>query len=164
MDPRFILSLVSMAVGLTLCLGSLYVLLRQKPVVDQRGRVTQIQLPIFGKLKTNYPSLVAFFIGAFLVWFPLYKWPAPPPVVRIPVSGKITLQGKMTHNEVMVGIVPGNLVPLRDDGSYDLEVLEGEHTYTGVAYYAGREATDVYLGGVAVEDGKGTFNAVLGQP
>jgi hypothetical protein len=163
MDPRFVLSLGCMAVGAVLAIGSLYLLLKQRPVVDQSGNVTEIDIPLFGKLKTNYPSLGALFIAAFLVWFPLHILPAPPAVNRIPVSGKITLQGKPPSGGVMVGIVPGNLAPLRNDGSYDIEVLDGEHTYTGVAYYNGDTSKDVYLGGVSVQNGKGTFNAVLGR-
>src|SRR5262245_61089465 len=144
MDPRFILSLASVIVGAIFGVSSLYLLFRQTPVVDAAGNVTEVELPLFGKLKTNYPSLVAFFIGAFLVWFPLNRWPSPQVVGRIPVSGKITVQGKRTGG-ILVGIVPGNLTPLRDDGSYNVEVLEGEHTYTGVAYCPG-DPKDVYLG------------------
>jgi hypothetical protein len=163
MDPRFVLSLGSMIIGLILGLGSLYILLKQKPVVDASGNVTEVDIPWFGKVKTNYPSVGALLIGAALVWFPLYKWPAPTAIGRIPVSGKVTLAGNTSYNGIMVGIVPGNLAPIRDDGSYSIEVLEGEHTYTGVAYYAGQDRKDVYLGGVLVEKGKGTFNAVLGN-
>jgi hypothetical protein len=162
MDPRFVLSLGSMIAGFIIGLGSLYLLLKQRPVVDASGNVTEIQLPIFGKLKTNYPSLVALFMGAFLVWFPLNHFPAPTAVSKIPVTGKVTVQGKVPASGVMIGIVPGNVTLLRDDGSYDLDVLEGEHTYTGFAYYLG-DPKEVYLGGVSVDQGKGTFNAVLGR-
>lgn len=160
---RLILSLTSMIIGLIIGLGSLYILLKQKPVLDEHGNVTEIDIPIFGKLKSNYPSLAALLIGAFLVFYPLYRFPAPAPatVRRIPVSGKVTLQG-IPANGVMVGIVPGNLTPLRSDGSFNVDVLEGEHTYTGVAYYTGANVTDVYLGGVAVEKGQGRFDAVIG--
>jgi hypothetical protein len=166
MDPRLILSIICMSVGAIFGIASLYLLFKQKPVLDASGNVTEVDIPLFGKLKTNYPSLAGLFIASFLVWFPLHKWPAPLEVKRIPVSGKITLKGKASYGGVIVGVVPGNVVRLRDDGSYDLDVLEGERSYTGVAYYDGqgsKESKDIYLGGVSVAMGKGTFNAVLGR-
>jgi hypothetical protein len=154
-----------MGVGAILALGSLYILLKQKSVIDQNGQVTEIEIPIFGKLKTNYPALAALFMSALLIWFPLYKFPPPPTVNRIPVSGKVTFNGRPSNSGITIGIVPGNLAALHDDGSYTLEVLDGEHTYTGVAYYKGENAREVYVGGVSVQNGKGTFNAVFGgQP
>jgi hypothetical protein len=162
MDQRLVLSLGCMGVGGILAFGSLYILLKQKPVVDQTGNVTEIEIPLFGKLKSNYPSLAALLIAAFLVWFPLHIFPT---VTRIPVSGKVTFQGKPGNGGVTIGIVPGNLAASHDDGNYEIEVLDGEHTYTGVAYYNGGSMKDIYIGGVSVQGGKGTFNPLLrGEP
>jgi hypothetical protein len=45
-----VLLIAALAVG-----GAITALLTQKVVVDQEGHVTEIELPVLGRLKTNYP-------------------------------------------------------------------------------------------------------------
>lgn len=159
MDRQLILGIGCMSVGAVLALGSLYLLLKQKPVVDQQGNVTEVDIPLFGKLRSNYPSLVAFFIAAFLVWFPVYVITKAPR--KIPVSGKITLPG---NGDASVGIVAGPVVVLGNDGKYKLDVLDGEQSYNGVAFYSiPGSPKQVYVATVEVKNGVGTFDATFGR-
>ena len=62
-------------------------LLKQKTYVDTKTKQpTEIEIPIFGKLKTNYPSLVFLFVGFLLAYFTFDK-SFPPKQVEWTIKG-----------------------------------------------------------------------------
>jgi len=55
-------------------------LLKQRLYIDERTREpTAVELPLFGKLKTNYPALVFVFIGAGLAVYAIHESPQKEP-------------------------------------------------------------------------------------
>lgn len=100
----FVIALAVLAVGLLICCGSLYVLLHQKIVVDESGNVSEIELPVIGKLKTNYPSLIGLGIGAMLSYGVLVQWSAVPDT--LPLKAGITLieEGSQAKRDVFLGV------------------------------------------------------------
>jgi hypothetical protein len=70
--PSFVLALVVLFVALTTVLGGVVALLKQKVMVDDKGQVTEIEIPLLGKFRSNYPSLAAIVIGALLAYGVLY--------------------------------------------------------------------------------------------
>ncbi len=62
---------------LSLVLGFI-ALLTQKIYIDEKTlQPTNISIPLIGKMKTNYPSLVFVFAGLLLVYFAMNKLPLP---------------------------------------------------------------------------------------
>ena len=45
----------SLLCALVLVAGGIAFLFRQKTVVDAEGNVTHVEIPIFGKIRSNYP-------------------------------------------------------------------------------------------------------------
>ena len=43
-------------------------LLKQKAYLDKSGKPTHIELPLIGKMRTNYPSLIFVFLATFLIY------------------------------------------------------------------------------------------------
>lgn len=62
-DSVYVLAMLGAVVTLV---GGMVFLFRQKTVVNENGEVTSIEIPLFGKLKSNYPSIGICFIGAAL--------------------------------------------------------------------------------------------------
>ena len=62
----FVLALVVLLVAIIATVGGVIALFTQKVVVDSAGHVTEIEIPLLGKFKSNYPSLAAVVIGALL--------------------------------------------------------------------------------------------------
>jgi hypothetical protein len=138
--------------GLLLSIGGLYLLATQKFVESASG-AADIEIPFFGRLKTNYPSLVAIFIGAVLLVFPR----GVKPLTMVPVSGKVASADKQLS---MVAIIPSAFEGVTNsDGSFgDIEVPQGETSYTGIAFNG---VEPPYIGNVTFEKGHGNFTASL---
>jgi hypothetical protein len=158
-EPRLLLSLISMAIGFFLGIGAIFLIARQKIISDEKGHIIHVEIPKLGKFKTNYPSAFVLFAGALLTFFPLYQWPQA--IDKIPVSGIVTLDGQASEG-VMIAIIPGSQKTLtHTDGSYTLDIFPGERSYTGVAYYRDGHSKSVYLGGVDFTQNAWKFNADL---
>ena len=55
-------------------------LLKQRLYIDERTQEpTAVELPLFGKLKTNYPALVFVFLGAGLAFYAIHESPPTEP-------------------------------------------------------------------------------------
>ena len=160
MDPRFALSLFSVAGGFLVVGGGLYLIARQKNVTDAKGNAIEVDIPLFGRVKTNYPSVLALALGACLILYPLSTWPKAPG--KVPVSGKITVKGRPSAEGIMIGIVPGTFGVTNTDGSYTVEVPRGEASYTAVAYYRDDRSRLINVANVNVTQGGGSFSTELG--
>ncbi len=151
---NFLQSTTCSLAGLFLSIGGLYLLATQKFVESATG-AADIEIPFFGRLKTNYPSLVAIFIGAVLLVFP--RGPKPPAMV--PVSGKVT---SVKKGQWMVAVIPSAFArATNSDGSFEnIEVPEGETSYSGI-FYDGVDPA--FVGPVEFENGQGNFTVKLGS-
>lgn len=61
-----------LVIALVATLGGIIALLTQRVVVDDAGHVTDIEIPLLGRFRSNYPSIAAVVIGALLACAPLY--------------------------------------------------------------------------------------------
>ena len=72
MDATLLIFYLSALAGLIMTLGSLFLLWKRTIVLDAKGDVTEIKLPFGVNLKTQFPVLVMFLLGAFLLYVPQY--------------------------------------------------------------------------------------------
>lgn len=70
MDATLLLFYLSALAGLILTVGSLFLLWKRTIVLDAKGDVSEVKLPFGINLKTQFPVLIMFFLGAFLLYVP----------------------------------------------------------------------------------------------
>jgi hypothetical protein len=99
----FLLAMIGSVVTLV---GSMVFLFKQKTIVNQNGEVTEVEVPFFGKVKSNYPSIVTGFLGAALAAFTIER--VVPEVPRIGLSATVGLAqaSNVSDLPVFVGVVP----------------------------------------------------------
>ena len=73
----FIVTVIVLLTGLVIIFAGVFLLFREKIFLNEQGNVISITIPWMGKLKTNYPSVVAIFIGAGISIAVLMKWSVP---------------------------------------------------------------------------------------
>jgi hypothetical protein len=145
-----LLPLLSVIAGAVFGIAALCLLALQRFVKNDSGTV-EVELPIFGRIKTNYPATAALFGGVFLIWYPQYHTPQSTsacPSAEVPqltINGTMTLKGKDSSNPVMVGVIPGSIVPADSEGAYSLKVNKTAGSYTGVAFVPGDATTPPYV-------------------
>ena len=76
--------------ALVCILGGLWILARQKVVVDQNGQATSVEIPFFGKMTTNVPSLVAVVLGVALAFGVQQRIRIDPVVVQVPLNAELS--------------------------------------------------------------------------
>lgn len=167
MSENFFLSILSMFSGLLVVGAGCFILYKTK-VLRTTGpdgkEASEIEVPFFGKMKTNYPSLIAIFIGAVLIAYPLYRFPSVPEKMKI--SGNIIKDGQTSQEGIIVGIISQNCMTTTDShGNYSLQVPKNETSYTGLAYFRQGKIKEVYLGMISIDMGTGEkkFNYVFGR-
>lgn len=73
MDWNLSLFILSSVAGLVLTIGSLFLLWKGRIVLDNQGNsVSEMELPFGFKLKTQFPVLLMFLLGAFMIFLPQY--------------------------------------------------------------------------------------------
>jgi len=157
MDPRFVLSLLSAAGGFLVVSGGLYLIAKQKNVTDAAGSTIEVDIPLFGRIKTNYPSAVALVLGAGLIWYPLSTWPKA--TETLPVRGKITFKGGPPAETATV--IAGTVAVPGADGTYTVQVPSGPWSYAAAAYYRDASSRLCEVRGFTMAEDGGTFNAEL---
>jgi len=102
----FVLALVVLLVAIIATVGGVSALFTQKVVVDSAGHVTEIEIPLLGKLKGNYPSLAAVVIGALLAYGVLHTFGIHPE--KIPIIAKVLVKhpSQPIVSDVFVGVIP----------------------------------------------------------
>lgn len=92
--------------GVATMLGAVVFLFLQKTVVDQAGHVTDVEVPFFGRLKTNTPSIALCFLGAVMTFAVVTR--VEPPRPTIDLSAEVGLAPGVAHNDlpVFVAAVP----------------------------------------------------------
>jgi len=157
---RFVLSLIGMAAGILFGAGGLYLLLKQKFVTRPDTGLIEVEIPLFGRIRTNYPAALFIFFGAILIIYPLAQWPRT--LAKIPVEGTVIIQNRSSFDGAVVGILPSSQMAItRTQGDYEVEVLAGENSYTGIAYYTEAGKRYFYSGGVEPGPKVWKFDAYL---
>lgn len=160
MDLRLVLSLGMMFGGLVFGIGGMYLLAKQK-FVKAENNATEVEIPIFGRIKTNYPSLVAVMLGAFLLFAPLQKLPGEAP--KLHIKGQVTQDGQPPQKEILVVLAPAknkNFTGSNGKVQMDVDNVPGEGDYTGIAYFADGSCKDMKFAEVnLLTSGEGEFNA-----
>lgn len=111
-------SYIVLAISLVLAIGGVWALLKQKVVIDAEGQPSAIEIPLFGKLKTNTPALVACFLGAGLAAFTVQRipWEAD----KAPLRVRLTAAPSLAQSPIIIGVIPQKyLAPL------DTSILSG---------------------------------------
>lgn len=100
--------LLSLALAVAFCAvaGGIWALLKQQVVVDQNGAPSEIEVPGFGKLRTNYPSLVAIALGILLAWSVQSRLSLVVTVPTVPLNAKLKLEGMPEGSQIYVSAVP----------------------------------------------------------
>jgi len=159
MDLRLVLSVGMMIGGLVFGMGGMYLLATQK-FVRGADNATEVEIPIFGRIKTNYPSLVAVLLGTFLLYTPLQKLPGEVP--KLHIQGQVTQDGQAPKKEILVVLAPAKYKNFTgSDGKIEMDVdnAPGQGDYTGIAYFADGSCKDVKFAEVNTTPGGGEFNA-----
>jgi hypothetical protein len=111
-----IVYLVALLISLTLAVCGVLSLFRQKIYRSDDG-VTEIDVPIFGKMKSNYPAVAFSFLGVALAAFCIQRWPVV--METTPLRGTVTLQGATP------GVTKPVFVFVTGDANYDGNVEVG---------------------------------------
>ena len=129
-------------------------MLGQKVVVDDNGNVTEIEVPFFGKLKTNVPSLVSIFLGVALVAFIVNKVT----VTRdfIPLFATLSFEGAEYSPDLFVGAIPNEYIRV---GS----AIEGTNSEFQINVDRSGEYSVVAMALVEVRDGRPIYDLVQGS-
>lgn len=96
----FILALTGTLFGGVIAILSVYALIKEKRFVDDEGRVVELELPFFGKLKTNAAPIALTFIGGGLIVFCLQQFGNAPNLTELVATVKI----EQPHSVNMVAL------------------------------------------------------------
>lgn len=77
---------LSLMIALALVAGGVIFLFKQKTVVNDKGEVTSVEIPILGKIKSNYPSVGICMIGAGLAVYTISRLDPPRDTVELATS------------------------------------------------------------------------------
>ncbi|HVC28763.1 MAG TPA: hypothetical protein VNF48_04365 [Gammaproteobacteria bacterium] len=110
--------LVGAIIGTLLIFLGFIALLSQKIYIDHRtNKATEIDVPILGKMKANYPALVFVFLGSAIVVFGLNKYTPPVSTSSWTIEGTITSATPILNSDWQSGklqvapIFDGNITP-----------------------------------------------------
>ncbi len=161
MDRITVQALIIMIVGGVMCVGSLILLFTQKFVETEGGNI-EIEIPIFGRVKTNKAAIAVAFLGVALMLI-TFNWCSKIPET-FRVSGVVEIPGAQTHEGPLIHIVPSQYKGETDShGKFQFQFPRIDKDYNGIAIH--RDSSKVLSFTSFVElakDGKsGTFNAQL---
>lgn len=107
MSDAFILLSFVLIIALASVVGGMVALLKQQVVVDENGNPSEIELPWFGKIRTNYPSLFAIALGIVLAGFVSMKLdPDVVPIRNLPLVATLETDDLPAGSYVMVAAFP----------------------------------------------------------
>jgi len=132
MDQYTPLYYLSAAGGLTMIVGGIWLIAKQKIYIDRETKQpTEIEIPIFGKLKTNTPALILFFLGLAGLWYPINALKS--------ATKFLTVEGNVKFPKYPVTVYAVvQEATLQNDGSYNVTVPDlNEKNYTPVLVFLG---------------------------
>lgn len=99
MDFSLSLFFLCSLAGLAMVAGSLFLLWNGRIYLDNKGEnVSEIELPMGIKLKTQFPVLVMFLLGAFMLSYPIFTHPRLCPNMNVhgkPMLEMMELKGRV---------------------------------------------------------------------
>ena len=105
--------------------GGLYLLHKQIVIKDSvTGEMSEIDIPIFGRVKSNYPSLIALFFGPALIVYIISQLP-PLSNPLLPVEGKFSTSqsGTEIFESMRINIVPQSHVGnAYSNGAFEMNI------------------------------------------
>jgi hypothetical protein len=88
--------------------GGVWALIAQKVVVNESGEPTAIEVPVFGKMQTNYPSLVAVFLGVALAVYVTNQVTVTERM--IPLLTDLSIERASAGTHLFVGAIPSEYI------------------------------------------------------
>ena len=128
------LYLVCQGAGLTMILGTIFLLFREKIFLDaETKRVLYVELPLLGKMKTNTPTLALFVLGLCAVLYPPYIARTQYLKVRQKISSN--MHPVAVYVAVRADLIPDNMemqlsLPILSDQDYDPKIIYVAGTIT----------------------------------
>jgi hypothetical protein len=161
MSEDFVFALLLLAVGVAIIWIGGYSVYRQKLYYDPKDKsvVTEVEIPIIGKLKTNAPSLALCFVGLVPVFLAQAQMKARNPTL-VKFEGEIGIDPTSAAgiNAVMVGVTSGlwSETETPDTGAATLKVAisvpDSWPSYTAYAFALGGTQTRPSIIGTTLED------------
>lgn len=136
MNTFALISLGALLFALVCAVGGIWALLAQQPVVNDKGQ-TEIELPFFGKMKTNAPALIAVLLGSAIVYAVITRVPFE--TDKIPLTARLSIEGTSPDAAVFVGAIPNrylqssNVLLPGQENEVRFQVDESDD-YTVIAY------------------------------
>ena len=100
-------------IALVVCIGGVYALVKQKVIVNENNKIINIELPVIGKVKTNYPSVAAIFLGIAPAVIVAVQGPtSEPPDKEMPLVATIKINDTAAAGDeqiprtVYIGAIP----------------------------------------------------------
>ncbi len=119
--------LVGAAIGAILIFLGFIALLSQKIYIDHRtNKATEIDVPILGKMKANYPALIFVFLGCAVVVFGLNKYTPPTQTNHWQIDG--TMISDKPINDWQSGKL--QIFPIFDGNIDPINSKSGKFTFT----------------------------------
>jgi hypothetical protein len=130
-DPFTLLYYLCAAGGLVMIIGGIWLIYKEKIYIDRAtNQVTEIDIPLFGRLKTNVPALALFALGFFPLFFPIYKSQTQFWTIRGNVSSTL-------HPVIVYAVVATEAVGGDEDFNISVPKLAGSGYVPKVIYVAG---------------------------
>jgi hypothetical protein len=116
MSEYSIVALGMLVIGVLILACGVIAIFKQKTYVDPTGKSVQneIDIPLWGKVKTNTPAIVLAFLGAFVVWqagkleTTIIEHNEP---AMVPITGELVIDGQLPNiPSLTVGLVSGGWV------------------------------------------------------
>ncbi|WJS83839.1 hypothetical protein [Paracoccus sp. TOH] len=130
MSDTLLLLMLVLVIALVSVIGGIVALLKQQVILDKDGNPIEIELPWFGKIRTNYPSLFAIALGIVLAGFVSAKLDPTVEIRNMSLIATLETDDLPSGSYVMVAAFPqrylrGSSELFRDGkGSIELSVDE----------------------------------------
>lgn len=145
MDFSLSLFFLCSLAGLAMVAGSLFLLWNGRIYLDTKGEnVSEVELPMGIRLKTQFPVLIMFLLGAFMLSYPIYTHPSLCPSLSLhgkPMLEMVELKGRVDKDVQVYAIAATQrantaqgvelLVPYVQNRAYVIKYAdsEGKHLY-----------------------------------
>src|SRR5688572_5655356 len=113
LEPRQSIFLAGLLIALVIGIGGIVYMFKEKVIYDKEGNKIEVEVPVFGKLSTNYPAIGAFFISATLVAFIISQWMSVPDTEIISTSVDIEDVRSITSPTLVLGVIPQTALKLQ---------------------------------------------------
>ncbi|HXO28342.1 MAG TPA: hypothetical protein VOA80_13420 [Thermoanaerobaculia bacterium] len=103
-SPTLALFYLSSLAGFVMVAGGVWLIYKEKLYIDKESReITEIEIPMFGKFRTNVPALMLFALGFVPLIFPM--WRLSRELDKVHLLGSV--EGAVMGNPVQVLAVAG---------------------------------------------------------